>query len=407
MSPPFALATGVTTSQPLIGLAELMSRVFKGENLSFIGQELLARSHLGNAEALLDLSVLLQLQHKREVGLALQQEALTQQQTFELTDSSASPLKLLAIYTSGDLMTNTPLEFLAQGAGFSLQMLYVAEDLPRIQAIPEHDIAIIGVSELDRNSNALALIEEILPQLNSPILNTPTNIKALTRDKISHTLASCDAIEMPLTLRYTRAQLCSHYLLNTDNDCATKKLDFPLIIRPVDSHAGNDLEKISNPSQLSSYLKTNSYEHFFVAKFIDYKDSSDQYKKYRVMFIDQKPFIAHMAISDHWMIHYLNAGMLDSAAKRFIEAQVMGSFDNEFAIKHKRAFEQLNQAVGLEYFGIDCAETKEGKLLVFEACASLNIHAMDCEKTFPYKKPQMQKIFDAFLQMLMKRCPTT
>jgi hypothetical protein len=407
MSPPFALATGVATSQPLIGLAELMSRVFKGENLSFIGQELLARSHLGNAEALLDLSVLLQLQHKKEVGLALQQEALTQQQTFELTDSSASPLRLLAIYTSGDLMTNTPLEFLSQGAGFSLQMLYVAEDLPRIQAIPEHDIAIVGVSELDRNSNALALIEDILPLLHCPILNTPAQIKALARDKISHTLAGSDTIEMPLTLRYTRAQLCSSAPLSTGPNSTASNMDFPVIIRPIDSHAGNNLEKIDNPSQLTNYLTTNTCTHFFVAKFVDYKNSDGQYKKYRVMFIDQQPYVAHMAISDHWLIHYLNAGMVDSAAKRFIEAQVMGSFDNDFAIKHKRAFEQLNQAVGLEYFGIDCAETKEGKLLVFEACASLNIHAMDCEKTFPYKKPQMQKIFDAFLQMLVKRCTTT
>jgi len=403
MSPPLALATRASTFKPLIGLAELMSRVFNGENLSFVGQELLSRSHQGDAHALLDLSILLQLQHQKDVGLALQREALKQQQLFELHNKYNSTLKLLAIYTSGDLMTNTPLEFLAQGAGFSLQILYVGEELPPLQKIPDHDIAIIAVSELDRNSKALTLIEKLLPKLKSPLINNPLNIKRLARDKISRSIENSDAIEIPLTLRYTKTQLLSDNSLYGHVESTKYNIDFPIIIRPVDSHAGQGLEKITHHSQLSHYLADTKNNHFFVAKYIDYQDADRQYRKYRVMFIDKKPFIAHMAISDHWMIHYLNAGMLESAEKRFIEAQVIGNFEQDFAKRHQRAFEQLNQAVDLEYFGIDCAETKEGKLLVFETCASLNIHAMDCEKTFPYKKPQMQKIFDAFLQMLIQK----
>ena len=260
MSPPLVAEKGSHHSTPLIGLAELMTRVFKGENLTVTGKDLLARSHQNDPHALLDLSILLQLQHQKVTALALQNEALQQQQIFSLTsDKIDNPIKLLAIYTSGDLMTNTPLEFVAEGAGFSLQMLYIAKDLPVITQIPEHDIAIIALSELDRNLEALALVEQLLPRLNQPILNMPAKIKGLARDQISQTLQNLDGIEIPPTNRQSRQQL-----LSENTWC------FPLIIRPIDSHAGVDLAKIEDAQQLQSYFSHCAATQFFTAPFVDY-----------------------------------------------------------------------------------------------------------------------------------------
>jgi hypothetical protein len=44
---------------------------------------------------------------------------------------------------------------------------------------------------------------------------------------------------------------------------------------------------------------------------------------------------------------------------------------------------------------VDCAETKTGSLLIFEADNSAVVHNMDSPEVFPYKPPQMRKIFDA------------
>jgi uncharacterized Rmd1/YagE family protein len=56
--------------------------------------------------------------------------------------------------------------------------------------------------------------------------------------------------------------------------------------------------------------------------------------------------------------------------------------------------------VGLAYFGIDCGETPEGKLLIFEVDVAMIVHAMDPPDLFPYKQPQMRKVFDAFRALL-------
>jgi len=56
--------------------------------------------------------------------------------------------------------------------------------------------------------------------------------------------------------------------------------------------------------------------------------------------------------------------------------------------------------VGLDYFIVDCAETKSGSLLIFEADNTAIVHNMDPPDVFPYKPPQMRKLFDAFADML-------
>lgn len=100
------------------------------------------------------------------------------------------------------------------------------------------------------------------------------------------------------------------------------------------------------------------------------------------------------------MIHYLNAGMTDSAEKRAEEERFMATFDEDFVPRHREAFQAVTDRLGLDYFGIDCGETPDGKLLVFEVDSDMIVHAMDPVDLFPYKLPHMQKLFAAFREML-------
>jgi glutathione synthase/RimK-type ligase-like ATP-grasp enzyme len=102
------------------------------------------------------------------------------------------------------------------------------------------------------------------------------------------------------------------------------------------------------------------------------------------------------------MIHYLNAGMDESAEKRRQEAECMASFDDEFAVRHAAALTAVFERLGLPYLGVDCAETQDGQLLVFEIDNAMIVHAMDSEELYGYKQPAMQRVFTAFRTMLQK-----
>jgi hypothetical protein len=145
----------------------------------------------------------------------------------------------------------------------------------------------------------------------------------------------------------------------------------------------------------------------FVTPFVDYRGADGLFRKYRIALIDGAPFLCHMAVSAHWMVHYLNAGMTESAAKRDEEAQAMLSFDAGFARRHAAAFAAFVERIGLDYVALDCAETADGRLLLFEADVAAIVHAMDPPELFPYKPAQMRRVLAAFRDLLAARAGAT
>jgi hypothetical protein len=177
---------------------------------------------------------------------------------------------------------------------------------------------------------------------------------------------------------------------------------FPIIARPIGSHAGGGLLKLDDVPAVADYLRARSEDEFYISPFIDYRSADGLFRKYRIALIDGRPYASHMAVSQHWMVHYLNAGMTESAAKREEEARFMAAFDQDFAVRQKTALRAIAERVGLAYFAIDCGELPDGSLLLFEADVAMIVHAMDPPDMFPYKGPQMRKVFAAFDAMLRK-----
>jgi hypothetical protein len=93
-----------------------------------------------------------------------------------------------------------------------------------------------------------------------------------------------------------------------------------------------------------------------------------------------------------------------SAEKRREEERFMRDFDDDFGLRHESSLAAVASRVGLDYFTIDCAENN-GELLIFEADNTAVVHNMDSPEVFPYKPPQMRKIFDAFAAMLYRARP--
>lgn len=404
MNPP--ATTDDNGPQPLIGLAALMRQAFAGVDLRPLGARLVerAKAYPQDANGLMDLSTILQLTGNRELGLATQMQALRLQQLYQLPSSSATAaIRLLAIMSGGDLMANTPVEFLVSGANVVLQQLYLDADIPLPQQLPEHDVVFIALGESDHNRPLLQQIAEQSRNWKKPLLNAPQAIAQLTRNGTCALLQGAPGIDMPLSVRVPRRQLQQVTMEELTLADILPGGAFPIIARPVGSHAGHDLDKIDDAAKLATYLAATPVEEFYISRFVDYRSADGLFRKYRIMLVDGAPFVCHMAISSHWMIHYLNAGMADSAEKRAEEARFMAGFEQDFAVRHARAFESVTALLKLDYVGLDCAETQNGQLLVFEADSDMIVHDMDPVDMYPYKKPAMQKIFDAFYAMLARK----
>jgi hypothetical protein len=235
-------------------------------------------------------------------------------------------------------------------------------------------------------------------------LNPPRRVSNLDRDKLHRLLRGIEGLDIPATIGVSSTQLSD--LARSDLGLAdiAAELQFPLIIRPRGSHAGVGLAKLDDRAALEKYLSERPEQEFFVSRFVDYANEDDGlFRKYRLVFIEGRPYACHMAIADRWDIWYLNAQMTHSAAKRLEEETFMRTFDSGFGRRHQTALAGMAECIGLDYFTVDCAETRDGALLIFEADNTAVVHNMDPPDIFPYKPPQMRRIFDAFAAMLERR----
>jgi len=381
------------SAERFIGLARLARMAFAGEDLGSLKAGLLDRlsRNENEANAWMDLSIILQLMGQRQVGLSMQTMALDIQQLYRLPcPADSAGIRLLALLGPGDLAQNNALEFLTEESDISLDLLYVAPDLPFPAALPDHDLAMVAVCETDSNRPLLKYLETLVKSWPRPVLCAPDRIARLSRDSACRLLQPVPGVAMPVTMRIDRQTLKS-----------ADGFEFPAIVRPVDSQKGQGLMKLDNADAIAGYLQTRPENAFYVAPYVDYSGPDGQFRKYRIVLIDGQPYACHMAISDHWVVHYISAGMRESAAKRAEEQRFFEEFDDGFARRHRDALLSISRRLELEYVGIDCGETPDGELLIFEVDSGMTVHAMDPVDIFPYKQPQMRKVFRAFRQMLI------
>jgi hypothetical protein len=389
----------------IVGTARLVRHAYAGGDLGPLWQKLLARysADSRDAAAMMDMSVILQVAGHREKALKMQQDALRIERCFTQPIAPAEGLRVLVFMTAGDLMANTPVDFLLEGADATLLLLFVDASTEAPHDIPDHDVAFIAIGESMENRPILEKLRHLLAGWKRPILNNaPERIVALTRDAVAATFAGEPTVVAPPTLRVGREALHRLAAGESEGAAGLPSIGFPLIVRPIGSHAGQGAERIDSPDALLAYLAERPEQDFYISAFIDYASPDGLFRKQRIAFIEGKPYASHLAVSEHWMVHYLSARMAEEPERRAAEAAWMESFDADFAIRHAAAFEAINRRIGLDYFGIDCAEMPDGRLLLFEADTAMIVHAMDPEDLFPYKKPAMRKLFAAFQAALQR-----
>ena len=297
-----------------------------------------------------------------------------------------------------DIGGNTPIEFLIQDEEIDLKTLYVLPGAP-LGLIPYHDVAVVTMSGEDSSAECLDQLTGLVNPWPKPMLNLPNRVRYTNRDHLFASIASVPDLHINASVSITRETL--HAI--GDGAALPAGMDFPIIARPLGSHAGQGLARLRGAEEIDGYLASNPSSNFFISPFTDYSSSDGNYRKYRIVFIDGHPYACHMAVSDQWAIWYLNAEMQASSEKRREEEHFMSHFDAEFGLRHQSALSAIADRLSLDYFVIDCAETKDGKLLVFEAGITMIVHDLDQAGMFSYKHSQMRKVFAAFTAMLDRK----
>jgi hypothetical protein len=325
-------------------------------------------------------------QRTAELNPLLRVPAVTQPASFSI----------LLLFAPG--AANTPPTALVQMAEYDSYFLVllanVEYDVPQLQR--QASLVVNLVSDVDQGREILLVAEALIERLGLPVVNHPRKIMTTDRESIARLLSGIPACLVP------RMQFFPHERLAAANQTELlEHFPLPFLVRVAGAHGGHDFDKVEQLPALAVFVGKHPGADFYLSQYVDYQSADGLFRKYRFIFVADEILPYHLAIGNGWKVHH---GTTDMANQPWMQREEEAFLNNPTSVFNAQQFATLRsiqQAVGLDFFGIDCALDREGNVVVFEVNASMLVHRENA--SFAYKTPHVDRIKAAFDAMLRNR----
>jgi hypothetical protein len=159
------------------------------------------------------------------------------------------------------------------------------------------------------------------------------------------------------------------------------------------------------PEDLPTILERVPGRELFVLQFMDARLTDGKFRKYRVMTIDGCLYPIHLAVSNHWKVHFFSANMRDSAENRAEDRKFLDDMPHTLGARTMRTLEQIRDCMLLEYGGIDFAIDAAGRIVVFETNTAMSIVPPERHEMWAYRFAPVERAEQAVRTMLLGRPP--
>ncbi len=269
--------------------------------------------------------------------------------------------------------------------------------------VPDSPLILNSIADPDIEPGPLdALAEYLRRHPEIPVINPPDRVRQTARDANARRLDGMPGVTFPRTIRFRRGTATPEAAARA---VAGMGFDFPVIVREAGTHTGRTVALIRDDAELTAYFAGAKGETFYVIQYVEERFGDGSfYNKKRVFFIGGRlyPVVSH--IDTVWNVHGFNRvavmrvhPWMQEHERDFVEdpIRVVGA-------ENYRRLEEIAALVGLDFFGIDFTVRRDGTLLIYELNASMR-HSHDHARNFPYLKPHMIRISEAFAAMLERK----
>ncbi|MBI0330642.1 ATP-grasp domain-containing protein [Burkholderia plantarii] len=355
----------------------------------------------GIAAAHQNLAVLLDGDGQPEAAAAHRSQAYRLQRVFVEPALGPAPLRLL-ILGCGRGNGNVPIGGLLPLARvcrirYAIDYADVAED----GQLPPYDLVFNALGDADVAEPLGERLARFMAACPRPVLNTPDAVARTRRDRIGTLLAGIADLLVPACVRLTARPESVPALAR---ELAEAGVGFPVLLRPAASHGGDQVTLQATPEALWAALGELSGPCYATA-FHDSRGADGHYRKYRMIHVGGVPHAYHLAISRRWLVHYFSAEMTEHAWKLDEERRFLASPAEALGARAMAALEAVGARLGLDYAGIDFSLLPDGRVLVFEANATMLAHREPPAGPLAFKNPGVERIAQAVGRLLEARKP--
>jgi glutathione synthase/RimK-type ligase-like ATP-grasp enzyme len=261
--------------------------------------------------------------------------------------------------------------------------------------LPPHDVIFNGIGEPDATRTTLACAAELLASTRARVINDPRAVLLTGRAQMMERLAGAPLIA-------PRTQLFSRDTITADQ-LATAGFSFPLLLRSPGFHAGTHFERVDDAADLPAVLARLPGAELYAIAYHEISGDDGWVRKYRVVFVDGRPYPVHLALARGWKVHYFSAAMADEPAHREEERKFLASMEAVLGADGMAALAAVNDALELDFGGVDFARDRAGRFVVFEANATMTINAPPDDLCWDYRRAAHETAIAAVRAMVRAR----
>ncbi len=223
---------------------------------------------------------------------------------------------------------------------------------------PKFDIADLIVNcicDPAFHQRSLETLATVISQFKIPVLNHPWAVMGTSRASSSYVLGHQAGVNMPLTSRYdVESGTLAEHLERVGHT-------LPVLGRPVGAHGGRDLLRIDSADKIPPPL--DGLPSFLVTDFVDYVSADGLYRKYRMIYVNDRLFRRHLVISDSWKVAGESREVM-AARPELIEEEktFVAGQDSDFEGRIIHQFRALH----LDFGVVDFNMAEDGGITIFE-----------------------------------------
>ena len=295
---------------------------------------------------------------------------------------------------------NIPTRFILDDRVFQ-QIALVAEFADPLEPLPAHDLVFNTVGDADLCGLALERLPAILAASTRPVLNPPERVRATGRAALAAALRGVEGVRVPAMLALPRRDWLTS---SVDEALERADLGFPLLVRAAGFHTGRHFVRVERRADLDHAVAGLPGETLLGIEPLDAQGPDGCFRKYRVMSLDGRLYPLHLAVSADWKVHYFTAAMAQNPAFRAEEAAFLeGDLATTLGQPAVDALARVGAVLGLDYAGMDFALDSSGRVLLFEANATMVINPPEPDPMWDYRRPAVDRALSAAKALLVQR----
>ena len=312
---------------------------------------------------------------------------------------SGTPLLVLCSLGSGNIATAPLLD----DRTFAVTKLIV-ELFPAGSPLPPHQLAFNSIGDADACGAALEQARALLANATGPVVNAPERVIPTGRAEVSRRLTGLEGVVT------ARTDLIARGLLAGSDAAAqleARGFTFPLLVRSPGFHTGEHFTLVAQAADLTAALADLPGDELYVLAFVDTRDRAGIFRKYRAMFVDGRLYPLHLALARQWKVHYYSAEMADNADHRALDRAFLEDMPAVLGAAALSALERIAATLGLDYGGIDFGFDPQGRVVVFEANATMIVPAPPPDPRWDYRRTAVDRVCAAAHAMFAARVGLT